>query len=182
MLRDQISHASPAWRAGAMALRQREPRRKVMIKARMRAGVSWSDACILNLSSRGMLVHAPTAPSRGSYLEIRRGEYVIVARVVWASSNKFGVRTQDFVPADGLIHAPDEAVQTRSPGASEFVERRATSRPAGSNHEQSRLRARALEFGTFIMLGGIAAMAILGSIGGLLARPLALVETALSKG
>lgn len=150
-----------------------------MIKARLRAGATWSDACILNMSSRGMLVHAPTTPSRGSYLEIRRGGYVIVACVVWANDNRFGVRTQDAVPADDLIRNPDGAVQSPSRDATGFVERRATLR---QTHEASRWRARAFEFGTFALMGGIAAMLMLGAMGELLARPLALVETALSKG
>ena len=29
-----------------------------MLPARMRSTVGWSDACILNLSSRGLMVHA----------------------------------------------------------------------------------------------------------------------------
>jgi hypothetical protein len=150
-----------------------------MIKARMRAGASWSDACILNMSSRGMLVHAPSAPSRGSYLEIRRGSYVIVARVVWANDNRFGVRTQEIVPADDLIRNPDAEAQASNSPSSGFVERRAVPR---QKHEASRWRARAIEFGTFALLGGIAATMILGAMGELLARPLALVETALSEG
>lgn len=145
----------------------------------MRAGASWSDACILNMSSRGMLVHAPSAPSCGSYLEIRRGGYVIVARVVWANDNRFGVQTQDLVPADDLIRNPDGTVQTINAQPSAFVERRATPR---QRHETSRWRARVIEFGTFALLGGIAATLMLGAMGELLARPLALVETALSKG
>lgn len=145
----------------------------------MRAGASWSDACILNMSSRGMLVHAPTTPSRGSYLEIRRGGYVIVARVVWANDNRFGVQTQDIVPADDLIRNPDGAGQSVNPEPTGFVERRASPR---QSHEASRWQARAVEFGTFALLGGIAAVLMLGAMGELLARPLALVETALSNG
>lgn len=145
----------------------------------MRAGATWTDACILNMSSHGMLVHAPTTPSRGSYLEIRRGGYVIVARVVWANDNRFGVQTQDVVPADDLIRNPDGAARTSSQHPSAFVERRATPR---QRHETSRWRARAFEFGTFVLLGGIAATLMLGAMGELLARPLALVETALSNG
>ena len=145
----------------------------------MRAGATWSDACILNMSSHGMLVHAPSAPSRGSYLEIRRGGFVIVARVVWANDNRFGVQTQDVVPADDMVRNPDGAVRTPSRDATGFVERRAIPR---QSHEASRWRARALEFGTFVLMGGIAAMLTLSTMGELLARPLALVETALSKG
>ena len=179
ILPTRTSHAIPAWQSGAVVLRPREPRRKVMIKARMRAGSSWSDACILNMSSRGMLVHAPSAPSRGSYLELRRGDYVIVARVVWANDNRFGVQTQDVVPADDLIRNPDVAVQSINPQPSGFVERRAAPR---RRHEASRWRARAFEFCTFALLGGIAATLMLGAVGEILAHPLEAVETALSRG
>lgn len=179
ILPGQTSHATPAWRPGALALKAREPRRKVMIKARMRAGASWSDACILNMSSRGMLVHAPTAPARGAYLELRRGGYVIVARVVWANDNRFGVQTQDVVPADDLIRNPDGAGQSIAPQQSGFVERRAAPR---QRHEASRWRARAVEFGTFALLGGVAATLMLGAMSEVLAHPMELVETALSKG
>lgn len=58
-----------------LRLKPREPRRNVMIKARMRVGPSWSDALILNLSSKGLMVRSDRPPSRGSYLEIRRGPY-----------------------------------------------------------------------------------------------------------
>ena len=53
-------------------------------------GARWGDVCILNLSKRGMLVQAPEAPERGTYLEVRRGSKEIVARVVWSAGNRFG--------------------------------------------------------------------------------------------
>ena len=150
-----------------------------MIPARMRVGAAWSDACILNLSSRGMLLRAQGAPSRGSYLEIRRGAYVIVARVVWTNADRFGVWTQDVVPADGLINHPDRTAAKPEPG--DFVDRRAAPRPASERHETSRRRARAMEFGAFALLGAIGATMALGAVEQLLARPLAAVETALGR-
>ena len=49
-------------------MKQREPRRKVMLSARLRQEVGWSDANILNVSSRGLLLHGTIRPARGSYL------------------------------------------------------------------------------------------------------------------
>jgi hypothetical protein len=152
-----------------------------MIKARMRSGASWSDACILNLSSRGMLVKAPVSPTRGSYLEIRRGAYVIVARVVWSDADRFGVQTQDPVPAEGLINHPDRPAAVVQKGQAGFVERRTAARPRAEQHEASRRRASAWEFGAIALLGAVGAIAALGAVGELLARPLAMVETALKK-
>lgn len=163
------------------ALKPREPRRKVMIPARMRSGAAWSDACILDLSSRGMLVKAPVAPSRGSYLEIRRGSCVIVARVVWANADRFGVHTQDRVPADGLINHPDRPA-TAKPDETGFVERRTAARASVARHEASRWRGRAWEFCAFVLLGAAGATIALGAVDDLLAKPLARVESALEKG
>jgi hypothetical protein len=161
---------------GCMKLR--EPRRKVMIKARMRAAAGWADACILNLSKSGMLVRAQQAPSRGSYLEIRRGSHVIVARVVWASEDKFGVVAQEPIPADELVRDPDGA--TAKPANGNFVERRTSARPPERRHEQSRFRGRILEFATFATFGALMATFLFGEVGEVLARPMTAVRTALS--
>lgn len=127
-----------------------------------------------------MLLRSAGAPSRGSYLEIRRGSYVIVARVVWANADRFGVWTQDAIPADGLIKHPDRNAAAK-PEADSFVDRRAAPRPTSERHETSRSRARAMEFGAFALLGAVGATMALGAVEELLARPLAAVETALSK-
>lgn len=151
-----------------------------MIQARMRADASWSDVCILNLSSRGLLVRAPDAPSRGSYLEIRRGPYVIVARVVWSNADRFGARTQEVIPADGLIHQPDRDLPKMLPDG-QFVERRATARSTRQKHEDSRWQSRSMEFAAIALLGAVGAMLSQGAMEELLARPLATVETALGR-
>jgi hypothetical protein len=164
---------------GRRALKHREPRRKVMIWARVRAGASWSDACILNLSSRGMLVRASKAPSLGTYLEIRRGAHVMVARVVWTEADRFGVRTQESFCADELIHHPD-GVGSMTIGSAPEGERRTAHRSgSAARHESSRWRGRAIEFGTFALVGMVAATLGLGAVDALLARPIAVVQTAL---
>ena len=147
----------------------------------MRSGASWSDACILDISSRGMLVRASNVPSRGSYLEIRRGSYVIVARVVWANADRFGVQTQELVPTADLINNPDRPATSPKADDASLVERRSSARPTASRFEASRWRARALEFCAFASIGAAGAMAALGAVDELLAKPLGLVETALKK-
>jgi hypothetical protein len=161
-------------------VKPREPRRKVMIEARMRAGTSWSDALILNLSSRGMLVRADQSPGRGSYLEIRRGPYVIVARVAWSKSGIFGVLTQDPVPADGLIRDPDGAAAAARPGTASFKERRTASRPPGVRHESSRQKARFAEFALIALACGIAAVLFVSAVAELVAKPLDMARAALA--
>ena len=143
----------------------------------MRAGATWSDACILNLSSRGMLLHAAQTPPRGAYLELRRGAHVVVARVVWSNADRFGVRTQDHISAEELIKESTRSPPSQRQAAS--VERRAVPRPLERRHEASRWRARSAEFMTFATLGGIGALALVGMVDELLAAPLAMVQSAL---
>jgi hypothetical protein len=151
-----------------------------MIMARVRMGSSWSDACILNLSTRGMLVRAPKSPARGAYLEIRRGAYVIVARVIWSMPDRFGVQTQDPVPADGLIRDPEGSPPSAEPEEAGFRERRARSRPHEVRHEASRRKGRAMEFGVLIAFAALTAILIGDSIAGAFAVPLGLADAALA--
>jgi hypothetical protein len=54
-------------------MKTREPRRKVLVGARIRHGLKWDDIRILNVSSRGLCLHSRDAPPRGIYVKLRRG-------------------------------------------------------------------------------------------------------------
>ena len=143
-------------------MKQREPRRSVFVGARMRLGASWGDVNILNISSRGLMLHAQQVPPRGSYLELRRGRHVIVAQVMWSKDCRFGVRTQDPLSVDAILKEPDksapEARQPRENAAP--VERRL--RRGGTSldrHEQSRMAGRTVEFACLAIAGISAAIA-----------------------
>ena len=151
-----------------------------MISARMRAGATWSDACILNLSTRGMLLRAARVPERGSYLEIRRGAQVVVARVVWSSPDRFGVQTQDPVAADRLILDPEGTAAQPAGHAPGFVERRAAPRPANVRHEASRWKAHAIQFGTFLLRGAVATLLVGEAVAQALGGPLRAVNAAMA--
>ncbi len=75
-------------------MKQREPRRKVLVRARMRCGTGWGDVTIHNMSSRGLLATAPEEHRTGEVIEIRRIHQIIVGRIVWQNGPFFGVRTQ----------------------------------------------------------------------------------------
>lgn len=161
-------------------MKPREPRRNVMIKARMRAGGSWSDTCILNLSSRGMLLRSAASPGCGSYLEIRRGNHIFVARVVWSGPDRFGVQTQDYVPVDSLAQNPDRAPPIAPAAVTGVGECRATCRAAQLAHEKSRIAGRIVEFGTFLLVAGFATMLVAGTVVEVLFEPLAQADAALA--
>lgn len=161
----------------------REPRRNVVINSRMRCGATWRDASILNMSSRGLGLHALAPPKRGSYVEVRRGAHVIIACVVWVNGSRFGVRTQDVVPIDAVINQPESSSGfSEHPPASEARgERRSTARSRERLHEASRTVASAMEFAFVAMLGASAAFLGLNLVKESIGNSLAIVQFALAK-
>lgn len=122
----------------------------------MRLGRDWSDICIRNISSRGLLVSAARPLRRGEFVEIRRGPHVIVAQVRWSSGAEFGVHTQERLDVEALAAEPDKSgvnfqqQRAREPG----FERRARPRQRVNESEQrSRHVARLLEASSLAAAG-----------------------------
>jgi len=144
-------------------MKHREPRIKVLIGARMRAGAGWDDVCLLNLSSRGVLAQAAVSPLKGSYIEVRRGSHVIVARVVWAEKHRFGALAQDPIDIHAIIaDASSPEGNAACAGMGPLLDSRAAGpmRAHAVKHDNSRLAGRAMEFcflvGSGAMLAGLA--------------------------
>lgn len=159
-----------AGRSTSRTHRPRELRRRVIVPARLRDGVSWSDACILNVSSRGMLIHTGRPVRRGCEVELRRGEHMILARVVWRDGARVGLRSEERLPIEEIVllgHAPALGPTTG--------ERRRRPRPEDS----SRLRGRAIEFAGLLMIIASLAVAGVSMVGAAFARPLTMVAAAL---
>jgi hypothetical protein len=162
-------------------MKPREPRRKVMLKARLRINAAWHDACILDLSSRGLMIQASEPLRGGSYIEVRRGRHVIVARVMWSRDRRCGLLTQDALPTDAIIAEPDQSAgKPIVAGEDRRVERAPPSR--AFVHEQSRWRSRAFEFTLVALLGGACGTFAYSAVSDALSRPLATVELALAGG
>jgi len=74
---------------------RRGNRHKVLIRARLRGEGGVREACILDLSARGLLVTASDAPSRGAFVELvaqaEQGSHVLVGQVEWSSGRRFGL-------------------------------------------------------------------------------------------
>jgi len=153
--------------------RSRELRRRVVLPARIRHGAAWSDACILNVSSRGLLIHTSRQAPTGSEVELRRGEHVIVARVVWRDGAKAGLRADDRVPIEEIVTLGQSQVLQLSARGS--VERRKSARP----DDRQRLRARTMEFASVVVIGASLAGGAVVLVEEAFARPLAIVQAAL---
>jgi len=153
--------------------RPRELRRRVVVPARLRHGSSWSDACILNVSSRGLMIHTGRPIVRGMEVELRRGASVILARVVWRDGGRAGLRSEDRVPIEDIVTlGQSPALQLTATG-----DRR--KRPRLDDH--SRLQGRAIEFGGVLVIAASLALAGFTMVGAAFARPLAAVTSALSR-
>lgn len=144
----------------------------------------WLDACVHNVSSRGMLIAADGTFKPGDYLDIRRGTLVIIARVVWRKDRFFGVRTQDRISVDALVGEPRRTTKPTQPG-DQAADRRSSSRyvteaKAAHRLERSRQISSAMQY---VLLGGTAlaaALAVGSQVYGLLDHSMGQVSSVLS--
>jgi hypothetical protein len=150
-------------------MQTREPRRQLLVRARMNAGGGWHDTRILNISSRGLLLQSDAPPVRGTYLEVRRGNHAIVAQVVWTNQERFGVKTRDELPIEALI-ANIDAPPPRASGT-QPIERRKTQRPVLPLQERSRQRGRLIEYGFVAALASAGAAVAAGEVHAVLTAP-----------
>ncbi len=150
----------------------RDPRVKVFLPSRMRVNSAWADACIHNVSARGMLVTSDAAPEPGDYIEIRRGRNVIIGRAVWRKNQFFGVRTQDRIDLGALQTAPAQAGGSPAPG----IERRSEDRfrqdaVVARTMERNRALSRLFQFGFLALAVGVAAVMVASTVYDVLSTP-----------
>ena len=109
--------------------RPRELRRRVVLPARLRTGAQWSDACILNISSRGMMIHSGRAGPEGTRVELRRGEHVIIARVMWCDGGPAGLRSDERLPVEEIMSLSQSSALQLVASGGDLVDRRKSPRP-----------------------------------------------------
>ena len=141
--------------------------------ARLRHGSSWSDACILNISSRGLMIHTGRPIAQGTEVEICRGDHVIIARVVWREGGRAGLRSDERVRVEEIVTIAKAPLRlTAEAGA-----RGTLLRP----RERSRSRGRAMEFAGVLVIAVSLAGAGFTMVEAAFERPLALVTAALDR-
>jgi hypothetical protein len=139
----------------------------------LRHGASWSDACILNISSRGLMIHTGRPLSRGTEVEIRRGDHIIIARVVWRDGGRAGLKSDDRVPIEQIVTlGQSPALQLTAAGG----ERRKRPR-TGSD---SRMVGRSIELAGTLLVALALAGAGQRMIQSAFARPLSAVSARLA--
>ena len=156
--------------------RPRELRRRVVLPARLRTGAQWSDACILNISSRGMMIHSGRAGPAGSTVELRRGEHVIIARVMWRDGARAGLHADERLPVDEILSLSQSNSLRLVASEGAIIDRR--KQPRGEKGD-ARLAGRAMEFigvGAIILCLALGVWAMAQQA---FTRPLAEVQAAL---
>ena len=148
-----------------------------MLRARLRASSGWSDACILNVSSRGLMINAPAAgTAQGSTIELWHGERLIVATVMWRKGSRAGLKAEDCVPVDDILALSKAPELSLTADQWPAFDRR--SRPRLP--DRSRARGRVIEFaGTAVIAACLAACAFI-MVQQAFVRPLAHVQAALN--
>jgi hypothetical protein len=156
--------------------RPRELRRGVVMPARLRSSSGWTDACILNISSRGLLVHSARTGPEGSRVELWRGEHVIVARVVWQDGARAGLQAEDRLPVEQILslNASTALILTAEPVRGDGRPRR---RPP---NDDRRSQGRLIEFAGVVVIACSLAAAAFDLVVESLGRPMAAIERALS--
>lgn len=144
----------------------------------MRADACWHDVCILNLSRHGLGIQTSNPPDRGSYVEIRRGPLVIIARIAWTKGHRAGLRSQDPIVIQAVLREDGISVQAQ-PQRNGTVDRRRAPRSTVQAHEGSRQLGRAMEFACFGLMACALALSFFGVVEAALARPLEQVRMAL---
>lgn len=163
----------------ARGMKPREHRHNVVLQARMRIGSAWTDICIRNISSRGLMAQAGTPPERGAYVEIYKGRQIIVGRVMWSRDRRFGIRTQDRLNIGAIVQEPalHGAGRPAAPGGTGLVERRSdpsrlTQAAIAERLERSRRLSSAVQFGIIIACGAAVACITMAIVAEALGRPL----------
>lgn len=159
------------------AERPRELRRRVMIPARLRMGSRWSDARILNISSRGLMIHSGQAGATGTTLELWRGEYRIVAQVVWRDGARAGLRSEEQLPVEEIMSVGQSGALQLIAADGVRVERRARSRRA----PDPRAKGRIIEFAVIGLIVAVLAVGVGAAVETALASSMAQVSTALGR-
>ncbi|MEO6388414.1 MAG: hypothetical protein ABIT16_08375 [Croceibacterium sp.] len=161
--------------------RNRETRQPVSIGARLSRGRSWSDMVIRNVSPRGMMGMCAVPPERGEYVEIRSGDYVVVARVMWARGGRFGLRAQDQIELGELVAGIDGRLAAT--GERRRIPRPPVPRPRPTMAQRfaaSQRAARAFDFMSLSLAGAVLAGLAAGAAHDALTAPLDQVSGALA--
>lgn len=153
--------------------RPREVRWRVVVPARLRHSTSWSDISILNVSSRGLMIHSGRPLLQGTEVEVRRGDQVIVARVVWREGARAGLKSDERLAVEEIVTLGQSPALQLTAAKDE----RRYAKPG----DQARATGRSIEFASVVAIAVSLAGAGVTMVESAFARPLSVVAAALGR-
>jgi len=145
----------------------------VSIRTRVSLGPHWADGKVLNISTRGMLIHCAKPLPLGATVQIRQGSQSVSAEVVWREGDRSGVQCQSGIAISEWLAACEA-----SP-----VKQRVEKRPKTSvrlpAEESSRLIARQLEYVAVMAVALAISLSVTALAASALVAPFHAVEAAL---
>jgi hypothetical protein len=146
----------------------------------MLTGAAWSDACILNISSRGLLIQTSRSTPQGSVVELRRDDHVIVARVVWREGMRAGLSAADRLPVEEILSLRQSSTLQPKAVDGQVIDRRKRQRMQDA-YEEGRLASRTMEFASVAVIAVCLAGTVFTLAEQALASPIAYIEAALGR-
>ncbi|MBW8783111.1 MAG: PilZ domain-containing protein [Novosphingobium sp.] len=156
----------------------REPRRVVLLQAKLFTDAGNCDATICNVSLNGLMAKCESPPRRGAYVELRYAEGSIVGRVMWSQGSRFGLRSRDKIEIARLRGKDEGGAQRGSFGKVVAPLRQPLS--AAEIEERSRQTSRLFEWVMIAIAAAGAAGMGAGLIYSAIATPMEKAQAALS--
>jgi hypothetical protein len=127
-----------------------ETRTKALIRARLRDGGLERDACILDVSTRGVLATTAMPPPRGEFVELAVGRHKLVGHVKWSGQRRFGLALRERISVAALVSGDSSSIALK--------QAQSARKRSGSLLEA--LAGNSRDMGRFVQLGIVAAIAI----------------------
>lgn len=80
-----------------------EPRHKVLMRGKLHGSGFARDVCVLDASSRGLLLTLATPPARGEMIDIMVNGHTLFGQVEWTSGRRMGLRFQERIDVLAFI-------------------------------------------------------------------------------
>lgn len=149
-----------------------------MLSARLRAPCGWSNASILNVSSRGLMINATVGALKSGKVELWHGEHVIVGTVVWRKGTRAGLRADERIPVEDIM-ALSYAPSLQLTAADRWPQKERRKKPRDPHESQQ--RARAMQFVGIAFVGASLAIGGAFMVTEAMSRPMSLVGAALER-
>lgn len=87
-----------------------ELRVRAMVRARLRDACGERDVCIIDVSTKGLLLTAAVPPVRGEFVEIHIGRNRLAGQVKWSGNHRFGLSLRERVSIAAMVEGGTQTV------------------------------------------------------------------------